>query len=69
MQVEILNVDGMSCQHCVDSINKAVTSLPGIDSVKVDLKAKTVEVRFSQETVNLEQIKEAIEDQGFDVVG
>ncbi len=63
----VLKVEGMSCQHCVNSINKAVGELKGVDKVAVDLKAKRVSVDYNQEQLELDQIKEVIEDQGYEV--
>ncbi|WP_068782900.1 copper chaperone CopZ [Paenibacillus phocaensis] len=66
MQQITLNVEGMSCNHCVKSVEGAVAGL-GAEG-KVDLAAKKVDVTFDETKVTLEQIKEAIEDQGYDVV-
>ncbi|MFE4712879.1 MULTISPECIES: copper chaperone CopZ [unclassified Paenibacillus] len=66
MSNAVLNVEGMSCGHCVNSVEKAVSSLGA--SAKVDLPAKTVAVEFDENKVSLSAIKEAIEDQGYDVV-
>ncbi len=64
----ILNVEGMSCSHCVKSIQKAVGSLDGVSKVDVDLARKTVSVAYEKEKVSLQNIKEAIDDQGYDVM-
>lgn len=69
MEKTILHVDGMACDHCVNSITKALSALPGIDSVAVDLKAGTTVVEYDPAQSPLEKIKEEIEDQGYDVVG
>jgi copper chaperone len=66
-QVTDLTVEGMSCQHCVKSVEKAVGSIKGVDSVKVDLEGKKVTVDYDPSLVKLEAITEAIEDQGYDV--
>lgn len=63
----ILNVEGMSCSHCVDAVKKAVNSLDGISNSEVDLEGKTVTVDYDDDKVALDSIKEAIEDQGYDV--
>lgn len=68
MEQLILNVDGMSCEHCVKAIQKAVGSISGVESVVVDLSTKTVVVEHGSD-VKLEKIKEEIEDQGYDVRG
>ncbi|NQX46741.1 heavy-metal-associated domain-containing protein [Paenibacillus tritici] len=61
-----LKVEGMSCGHCVSSVEKAVSGVGA--AAKVDLPAKTVAVEFDENTVSLDTIKAAIEDQGYDVV-
>ncbi|MBY0221433.1 copper chaperone CopZ [Sporosarcina aquimarina] len=63
---EVLKVEGMSCGHCVNSIESSVGELNGVSSVKVDLANKEVTVEYDNE-VNLNQIKETIEDQGYEV--
>lgn len=60
-----LKVEGMSCGHCVKSIEKALNNIGA--SGKVDLSAKKVEVQFDQSRLSQEAIKEAIEEQGYDV--
>jgi len=63
-----LNVEGMSCSHCVNAVTKAVTALDGVSGVNVDLEGKKVTVDFEEEKVSLDNIKEAIEEEGYDVV-
>lgn len=69
MENIILKVDGMSCEHCVKAITKAVNALPGIGGVDVDLKAGTVAVQYDAVQSSLDTIKYEIEDQGYDIVG
>ena len=63
----VLQVEGMSCNHCVNSVENAVRGLNGADTVKVNLEAGTVEVAYNEDLVNDQQIKDAIEEQGYDV--
>jgi copper chaperone len=62
----VLKVEGMSCGHCASSVEKAVSNVGA--AAKVDLSGKTVSVEFDENKVSLASIKEAIEDQGYDVV-
>lgn len=64
---ETVRVEGMSCQHCVASVQGAVSALDGVSAVTVDLAGKTAEVQFDDTKVSLSAIKSAIEDQGYDV--
>ncbi|MEA5014396.1 MAG: copper ion binding protein [Candidatus Limiplasma sp.] len=67
MEKAILKVDGMSCEHCVKAVTKAVSALPGIGGVSVDLKAGTVTVEHDPAQSALDAIKAEIQEQGYDV--
>ncbi len=67
MQNEILKVEGMSCGHCVAAIEKALKQV-GVNKVNVDLQNKSVQVEFDNSKITTDAIKEAIEDQGYDVL-
>lgn len=61
-------ISGMSCQHCVASVTKALSEIKGVTDVSVDLAKK--EASYAESTpVSLERIKEAITKIGFEVVG
>ena len=63
----ILKVQGMSCQHCVMSVTKALNQLDGIKNVQIDL-AKG-EVRFDNtKSITSDQIQKAITDAGYEVI-
>jgi len=62
-----LNVKGMSCGHCVNSVESSVGSLEGVEQVKVHLDTGKVDVVFNQDKVTIDKIKESIDDQGYDV--
>lgn len=66
MKNTTLHVEGMSCNHCVHTIEKTLKELGATG--KVNLAAKTVEVSYDESGLSLAAIKEAIEDQGYDVV-
>lgn len=66
MQTVTLNVEGMSCGHCVSSVENAMKQLGA--SGKVDLAAGKVTVEYDESQLTLDAIKEAIEDQGYDIV-
>lgn len=68
METIALKVEGMSCQHCVNAIEGSVGKLQGVSNVKVSLDQETVEVSFDNSKVTKEDLKNVIEDQGYDVV-
>lgn len=69
MEETILNVEGMSCEHCIKAVQKAVGALPGVENVLVDLKNKTVRVKYNSVQSTLDRIKEEIDNQGYEVIG
>ena len=62
-----LRVKGMTCQHCIMSVKKALAKLEGIQHVDVDLQQ--AEVRFDNtKGVASDLMKKAIEEAGYEVV-
>jgi copper chaperone len=66
MENVILAVKGMSCGHCINSIEGNVGKLNGVHFVKVHLHEEKVDVSFDLKNVSLKEIT-IIEDQGYDV--
>jgi len=66
-EVKNLNVQGMSCQHCVHAVKSSVSALAGVDSVEVSLEKKLVTVGFDPSHASLESITAAIEGEGYTV--
>lgn len=67
MENVTLNVQGMSCGHCVKAVEGSVGELAGVNEVKVNLAEGLVDVTFDEAQVSVEQIKETIDEQGYDV--
>lgn len=67
MQNTTLNVQGMTCGHCKKSVTGALKELTGVSEVEVNLDSGKVDVAYDAEQVNLNQMKEAVEEQGYDI--
>jgi copper ion binding protein len=61
-----LQVEGMSCNHCVSTVTRSVLGVDGAAKVKVDLPSNTVRVESS---ADLDVIKDAIIEAGYPVTG
>lgn len=61
-------VSGMTCGHCVQAVSAEVGALPGVESVAVDLATGTVSVR-SQTPLPTEQVRAAVDEAGYQLVG
>lgn len=59
-----LQVENMSCGHCVAAVTKAVKSIDGHARVDVDLAGKAVKV---ESDAALEAVKAAIAEAGYPV--
>lgn len=66
MEQITLQVKGMSCAHCVKAVEGALNGLQGVERALVDLKAGKVAVEYQNGTVTVGQLKQAIEDAGYD---
>lgn len=63
-----LNVKGMSCGHCKMAVTNALEELDGVKSVEVSVEKGKADVEYDDSKVSIEQMKEAVEEQGYDVV-
>jgi copper chaperone len=61
----VYSVPGMTCQHCVNAITSEVGQVPGVQSVVVDLQAKTVTV--DAPAVDDATLRAAIDEAGYAV--
>jgi copper chaperone len=67
MTTATLTVKGMTCGHCEKAVKGALIELDGIGEVTVNLQAGKVDVAYDESKVKEDAMKEAIEDQGYDV--
>jgi copper chaperone len=61
--MQVFNVQGMSCGHCVKAITQALQAKDPAASVRVDLAAKEVGVESALTT---EQVIAAISEEGYE---
>jgi copper chaperone len=61
-------VKGMSCEHCVAAVTKAVASLPGVSNVKVDLASGRVSYD-RPDPLPREDLERVIRAAGYEVEG
>ncbi len=63
-----INVEGMSCNHCKMSVEKALKTLDGVKNAEVNLEKAQVEVSFDSGTIKKEELEKAVKDAGYNVV-
>lgn len=62
--MKTIQIDGMSCGHCVRAVEQALRALDGVDVHTVEVG--TVQITQS-DAVTDEQIRAAIEEEGYQV--
>jgi mercuric ion binding protein len=65
-QKVVISTPTVQCDMCKQKIEKYLTREPGVSAVKVDYKKKTTTVTFLSDRNNIEQIKTAIANAGYD---
>ena len=63
MERVTLNINGMSCGHCVGAVSKALNGLAGVHVENVSVGSATVS--YDPSTISVAQISEAIDDAGY----
>jgi copper chaperone len=58
-------IEGMSCQHCVMAVKKALGGVPGI--IESDVQVGTAVVKYDENKVKQEDIETRIESAGYKV--
>lgn len=66
MATATITVKGMTCGGCVNSVTKALKSVEGVQEANVDLQGQNATVQFDDSKTNVEVLKEAIENAGYD---
>ena len=65
MVKEEIKINGMTCNHCIKSVDEAIKMLP-VD--KYEVKLGSLYVEYNPEKIEKSEIINAISDSGFDVV-
>ncbi|MBW1781749.1 MAG: heavy-metal-associated domain-containing protein [Deltaproteobacteria bacterium] len=62
-----IKIKGMSCQHCVMAVQKALGEVDGVKDVAVNLK--TGEATFDEAApVDMNRVRDAVQKAGYQVV-
>lgn len=67
MEQATLEAPDISCDHCIQSIRKAVEKLPGVTFVSGDPEAKRVVVQYDPQQTPIDGVEAAMEEEGYPV--
>lgn len=65
IEIAIIDVTGMHCDGCVNTITSALSGLEGVSDAKVSLEYNQAKVKFDPAKVSADDFKAAIEDSGY----
>lgn len=70
MTTTTLKIDGMTCDHCVSSVQEEIGELEGVTAVDVDLTAGGVSTATVTSEAELDpaQLRAAVEEAGYRTV-
>lgn len=68
LENNVLEIEGMSCEHCKARVEKALSELDGVSNVEVSLEDATATVQFDTSKVSLDQLADAVSEAGYEVV-
>jgi copper ion binding protein len=57
----------ISCEHCQRAIEGAVGTLPGVETVHVEIPTKTVQVSYDPGQITRDVIEATLEEEGYPV--
>jgi len=65
MEAVHLNIEGMTCEHCVRAIDNRLRKTPGVRVDQVVVGA--VDLHYDASRISLDEISEVISDEGYTV--
>ena len=67
MATAILSVPDISCEHCERTINGALSPIPGVRGVSVDIPGKQVRVEYDENAVTVDRMKTILAEEDYPV--
>ena len=64
-----LNIDGMGCSGCVNTVENTLAALPGVKTAIANLEKGIAEVDYDENEVKEEDFKNAVEEAGYQMTG
>ena len=58
-----LDIQGMSCSHCLNAVNRALAALPGVEIESV--RMGQADVRFDEKVTDAARLEAAVTDAGY----
>ncbi len=63
----VINISGMSCNHCARRVEDSLNKLPGVMEAMVSFNENKAIIKYSPEQVGLDKLKDTIMNSGYEV--
>lgn len=64
-----LNISGMACSGCTDSVQSALEALKGVESAEVKLEEGQALVNFDENVLTTDDLAKVINEAGYEFTG
>ncbi|API88565.1 copper-translocating P-type ATPase [Marinilactibacillus sp. 15R] len=65
MTTKILNIEGMTCASCVQTVEKATRNLEGVQEANVNLATEKLNISYDESRLSVEEIQSAVAQAGY----
>jgi len=62
-----LKIEGMTCNHCVMHVQKALAVIPGVEEASVSLESKSAQVKLSR-SIDDDAFMAAVTEAGYELI-
>ena len=63
MSKMVLEIEGMSCSHCVNHVKSVLLELDGVDVIRVEIGKAVIDADISED-----ELRDVLEDEGYELV-
>lgn len=68
MKREEFEISGMTCQHCVHAVKKALEKVTGVRFVEVNLQDAIVTIEYDEHLFDSKKAQVAVHDAGYEMI-
>ncbi|MBM3238231.1 heavy-metal-associated domain-containing protein [Candidatus Poribacteria bacterium] len=61
-----LKINGMTCEHCVQTVTKSLEGLDGVKKAKVKLKSGIAKVAYDSDKIGVDGLIAAVVEAGYE---
>lgn len=67
MESKILNIEGMTCASCAQTVEKTAKKVSGVLNASVNLATEKLSIEYDESSFSLDELQKAVDDSGYGV--